>query len=175
MDYYFLDASALAKRYVPETGTPSVKDLIDRVPDRFFIILILAFGEIMSIFVRKRNNKIISETAYYQVIVEFEKEFLNNPEILIQSVTDELVKKSLSLIELYSINASDAIILESALRIANELREIGDNLILITADIRLYDAAKSSGIKVWNPETDGQLATSDYDILRDNLPSMDLL
>lgn len=152
MDYYFLDASALAKRYIPEVGTSSFKELINRVQGSFFIILILAFGELMSIFVRKKNNKIISKTAYEQVIVEFEKEFLNNSEILIQSVTDELVKKSLSLIELYSINATDAIILESALRIANELREIGDNLILITADIRLYDAARTSGLKVWNPE-----------------------
>ena len=107
--------------------------------------------------VRKKNSKQITESFYYRSVVEFEKEFLNNPKILIQSVTDDLVRNSLSLIESYSINATDAIILECALDLDYELRAKGDDLVLVTTDIRLSNAAKSSGLKVWNPEADSQL------------------
>ena len=157
MIFYFLDASALAKRYISESGTPLVNHLIRTVPEDRLILLIIGFGEILSILVRKKNSKQITESFYYRSVVEFEKEFLNNPKILIQSVTDDLVRNSLSLIESYSINATDAIILECALDLDYELRAKGDDLVLVTTDIRLSNAAKSSGLKVWNPEADSQL------------------
>ena len=157
MIFYFLDASALAKRYISESGTPLVNHLIRTVPEDRLILLIIGFGEILSILVRKKNSKQITESFYYRSVVEFEKEFLNNPKILIQSVTDDLVRNSLSLIESYSINATDAVILECALGIDCELRAKDDDLVLVTTDIRLSNAAKSSGLKVWNPETDSQV------------------
>jgi len=157
IDCYFLDASALVKRYMPENGSELINQLIENVQNNRLFLLIITFGEVISIFVRKRNGQQILDTEYCQAVVDFNNEFLNNTEITIQSVTDDLVRNSLSLIESYSINATDAIILECALGLDCELRAKDDDLVLVTTDIRLSNAAKSSGLKVWNLETDSQL------------------
>ena len=57
---FYLDASALAKRYIPEKGSNLVDAIVDTVSaDRIFLLNIGA-GEVMSILVRKRNAGIIS-------------------------------------------------------------------------------------------------------------------
>jgi len=64
MNYFFLDASAVGKRYVVEIGTPLVNHLLDTVPKARIITLILTLGEIVSILVRRRNAGQISRMAY---------------------------------------------------------------------------------------------------------------
>ena len=156
MNFFFWDTSALAKRYIPELGTSSVNYLIETIPKNRMFMLILSLGEILSVLVRKRNSKQISDRFYSQSLAEFNKELLRDKVISIQSVYDKLIQESLKLIEQYSLNATDAIILECALGINGELRVKGDDLVLVTTDIRLSNAAKSSELKVWNPERDSQ-------------------
>jgi hypothetical protein len=156
MNFFFWDTSALAKRYIPELGTSSVNYLIETVPKNRMFMLILSLGEILSVLVRKRNSKQISDRFYSQSLAEFNEELLRDKVISIQSVYDKLIQESLKLIEQYSINATDAVILECALDIMDKLRATGDDLVLVTTDIRLSNAAKSSGLKVWNPEKENQ-------------------
>ncbi|MDQ1327366.1 MAG: PINc protein, partial [Candidatus Poribacteria bacterium] len=111
---------------------------------------------ISSILVRKKNAKQISESFYHHAFAEFKKELLDDTNISIQSVKDNLVRESLLFVEKYSLNATDAIILRCALNVKYTLMT-DDDLVLVTTDIRLSNAAKSSGLKVWNPETDSQL------------------
>jgi predicted nucleic acid-binding protein len=61
MNFFFWDTSALAKRYIPELGTSSVNYLIETVPKNRMFMLILSLGEILSVLVRKRNSKQISD------------------------------------------------------------------------------------------------------------------
>ena len=51
----YLDASALVKRYVADTGTAVVNHLFKRVPRDRLLCLTLGTLEALSIFVRKRN------------------------------------------------------------------------------------------------------------------------
>ena len=60
------------------------------------------------------------------------------------------------MIQQYSINATDAIILRSALNIADTLRVLGHDLVFVTSDIRLVNSAQSSKLVVRNPEKDDQ-------------------
>ena len=64
----------------------------------------------------------------------------------------------MDLIEKYSINSTDAILLQCALDRVNELRMNGDNLILVSSDKRLLRAAQSEGLLTFDPETDSQAA-----------------
>jgi predicted nucleic acid-binding protein len=153
MNYFFFDTSALAKRYVPEVGTPLMNHLLNTVSRQRTFVLVLAFGELLSLFVRKKNSGQISIMSYLQALADSRSEMTN---MVIQSVSDDLVWKSLPLIEQYSINATDAIILRCALNMADTIRPFGHDLVLVTSDIRLANSAQSSKLVIWNPEKDDQ-------------------
>lgn len=53
------------------------------------------------------------------------------------SVPDALVWASLNLVETYSLNSVDAMVLRSALEAAAELRRTDDTLVLVASDQRL--------------------------------------
>ena len=158
MNYFFLDASALGKRYVVEVGTPVVNHLFNGVPKERMIVLILTLGEIVSILVRRKNAKQISKMAYQQAMVEFRAEIAEATELPVQAVSSDLVRTSLPLIERYALNATYALILRCALQVADAVRLTGHDLVLVTSDTRLVAAAQGTGLLVWNPERDSQEA-----------------
>jgi predicted nucleic acid-binding protein len=61
---FYFDASALAKRYVPEKGSAQVHAILNTAPGNRTYVLNVGAGEVVSIFVRKRNAAIIS-AAYF--------------------------------------------------------------------------------------------------------------
>ena len=158
MYYFFLDASAVGKRYVIEVGTHEVNHLFNTVPRMRMVVLILTLGEIASILVRRRNAGHISRMLYQQAMAEFRSEVAESPDLLLQAVTSDRVRTSLPLIEQHALNATDALILGCALEVAEALRVIGDDLVLVTSDIRLANAGQATGLLTWNPEKDTQSA-----------------
>lgn len=64
-----------------------------------------------------------------------------------------LVTAALPLINTHSINATDAILLRSALDLAAYLRANGHDLMLVASDHRLLKAAQAEGLLALNPET----------------------
>ena len=60
---FYLDASALAKRYVPETGSPLVDEILDKVPGARIYVLNVGAGEVVSILVRKKNAGMIRKRS----------------------------------------------------------------------------------------------------------------
>lgn len=155
---FYLDASALAKRYVLETGSAQVNAILDTVPlDRIYVLNI-STGEVVSILVRKRNAGAISEDYFTQAVSDFDIEIVSADAITKVSITSRLVTTSFPLIVAHSINPTDAIILKSALAIARKLRAGGDDLVLVASDRRLLRAAEAEGMTTFNPETQDQAA-----------------
>ena len=70
MLYFWLDASALVKRYVAETGTPLVNYFFTHVPLQQMLCLLEGVGEIISIFVRRRNGRTITESGFNQAMLD---------------------------------------------------------------------------------------------------------
>ena len=71
MNHFYWDASALVKRYAPEIGTPLVNYLFSNAaPDRM-MCLTLSIGEVISVFVRKKNSSLITEAAFAQAMTDF--------------------------------------------------------------------------------------------------------
>jgi predicted nucleic acid-binding protein len=60
---FYLDASALAKRYVVEQGTFVMNHLFRRVTRDDMMCLTLGILEVISIFVRKKNASVVPRTA----------------------------------------------------------------------------------------------------------------
>lgn len=158
MNSFYLDASALVKRYVPEKGSPHVHAILDGVPHNRIYLLNVGAGEVVSIFVRKRNAESISTASFGQAYVDFETEILRAADIRKQSVSNRLALSSFPLIVAHSINSTDAIVLKSALAIARKLRAGGDDLVLAASDQRLLRAAQAEGLTTFNPEIQDQAA-----------------
>jgi hypothetical protein len=160
--YFYLDASALAKRYVPESGTGVINYLFSRVPAHRISVLHLGVAEVISIFVRKHNSKSLSPAIISQAFTNLEAEVINQPLLQKLDAEADLINAALTLIRQHSINATDAVLLRSALDLAADLRLSGDDLALVASDRRLLRAAQVVGLLVFNPETQ---TTADLDQL----------
>jgi predicted nucleic acid-binding protein len=158
----YLDASALVKRYAPETGTPVLNHLFRRVAARDMLCLTLGTLEVFAIFVRKKNANVISLTAFNQAVTDFRAEIIDSAELTKLSATDPLVLAAFPHVQAHSLNSNDAVILCSALEAAVALRGRGDDLLLLTSDQRLQRAAGAEGLAVFNPEAQTE---ADLDVL----------
>lgn len=156
MNYFYWDASALGKRYVPEPGTPLVNHLFASVPVARMLALDITLGELVSIIVRRHNAGAIGDTGFDLALRSVTSEIAAAPDFPLQSVADSLVLASLPLIERHSLNATDALILRSALDAAGELQARGDELVLVASDLRLIAAARAESLLTFNPETQAQ-------------------
>lgn len=125
MNYFWLDANAIVKQYITETGTPLINYLFTRVSlDRIFC-LFDSMDEARFAIVRKRNEQIITIAEFNQAIQRFEVEFIYRAEVEKVTATENQKIAARQLIETYSINSTDAYILQCALDKADELRTSG--------------------------------------------------
>ena len=158
MNYFWLDANAIAKRYVVEKGSPLIDHFFARVSADRIICLFDSMDETRFVIVKKKNKKIITQTDFTQAIQRFETEIVNSPDVLQVHATILQKESARKLIHGYPINSTDAYILQCALDKANQLRTTGDDLILVSSDQDLLDAAKSERMLTFDPEKDSQTA-----------------
>jgi predicted nucleic acid-binding protein len=86
VNYFYWDASALVKRYAPEIGTPLINHLFAHVVLDRMMCLVIGTGEVVSIFVRKENTKLITDAAFAQALVDFRAEVIDTVAFKLVSV-----------------------------------------------------------------------------------------
>lgn len=154
---WYLDASALAKRYATEVGSPVVNYLFSQVAPGHMMCLTLGTLEVISIFVRKKNAGQLSPEAFNQVMADFRGEFLDSTAVSKINATDSLVESAIPLVVKHLLNATDGVILQSALDIRAQMQSSGgDTLVLFACDQRLVRAAQLEGLLTFNHETQAQ-------------------
>src|SRR5262245_52784279 len=115
MPLAFLDASALAKRYVIELGSPSVNHLFSRVPASQLAVLAAGLAEVAFVLVRRRNSGLLSVAAYSQAMTDYSGEIVTAALVRKVPVDDSLARSAFALIESHSINSTDSIVLRASL------------------------------------------------------------
>jgi len=150
----YFDASALVKRYAPEPGTALVNEIFRLIPAERMVCATLGMLEAASILLRQRNDGRLTRAQYEQAMAEFKNEVLDSDKFILAQVNDSLQRASLSLVLKHNINASDAVVLRSAINWRDSLKPPSEDLMLWTSDNRLARAATAEGIKVFNPETE---------------------
>src|SRR5262249_29829911 len=113
--------------------------------------------EVLSLLVRKKNAGQLSAADYSQALVEFSGEIVSSRIVRKVAAGNALVTAALPLIEVHSINATDAIILRLALNLATRLRAAGHDLILMASDQRLLRAAQAEGLLTFDPEAQSRV------------------
>ena len=140
----YVDSSALVKKYVQETGSDRVFNLLAQ--SGIAVTSKLAYPEILAGLNRKRREKGITEKDYREAVVDFESDWLA---LLIIEFQDELLPLIKQLLTKHSLKGSDTVHLASALWIQKAAKE---KLSFVASDIQLLRAAKAEKLEIINPE-----------------------
>src|SRR5262245_11440286 len=126
MTFFFLDGSALAKRYVAEAGTPLVDHLMNQVPPTRLVVLNVGFGEVVSVLVRRKTTGRLTSATFAQALLHLSQEIVHATQLRKVEATNPLVTAALVHIETHSINANDAVALHATLGLDHFSRTQGN-------------------------------------------------
>ncbi len=150
VNIYFLDSSALVKRYVPETGSNWVKAIANPQVGNTLIIARITWVEVLSALSRRQREGSLTATDVNQIIQTFRSDL--NTQYQVIEVDPVLIEKAGQLVVQYPLRAYDSIQLGSALNAQSSYAPIANSqFIFVTADARLINIAQFENLMSDNP------------------------
>jgi predicted nucleic acid-binding protein len=131
----FADSSALAKRYIADETSDDFEQLLKRSTG--LAVSVLCLPEIISALCLRLRQRHLTKSQYAQAKAAFEADLADTAVI---AMTDEVLLGAIRLLETYSLRASDAIQISSAMAWRADA--------FTSADARQSAAAKAAGLKV---------------------------
>jgi uncharacterized protein len=149
---YFFDSSAIAKRYLHETGTSWVGSVTDLASGSQVYLARITLVEVISAITRKARGIGLSATGAAKAIADFRRDFA--AEYLVVEITPSLVERAADLAEIHTLRGYDSVQLSAALEINSNRIALGFTAItLISADIPLNVVAAAEGLAVDDPNS----------------------
>lgn len=139
----YFDTSAIAKKYIKETGSDEVIRIVD---SEVIATSKLTYPEMISTIVRRGRAGDISGKELSELISRFEDDW--NYFALID-FTDEMLSLVKPVVKRHFLKAADGIHLASALWLKNSLAE---NITFVASDLNLLKAADMEGLHIINPQ-----------------------
>ena len=127
------DSSALAKRYVLESGSDKIDQFLQNVSQLGVCTILVP--EIISALNRRRREKLLSSKDYRAIKRQLTEDV---HDAVVLQVTPSVISHSVKLLETNVLRAMDALHIACALEWQAEL--------FVTADKRQYDAAQNAGL-----------------------------
>lgn len=150
MTAYFLDSSALVKRYVSETGSAWIQLLTDSQTGNLLFIARITWVEVISAFARRQREGSLTSADVALVIQTFRSDL--NTQYQVIELDAKLAVSAGQLVNQYPLRAYDAVQLASVLRIQPAFTTTqSTSLIFLTADNRLSAIAGALGLLTDNP------------------------
>jgi predicted nucleic acid-binding protein len=148
---YFLDTSALVKRYVREIGSDWILSITDPATDNDLAISQITWVEVHSAFARRLRDGSLSAQRFDLIAQKVREDFENEYRVI--DVDQTLIETATELVIQHPLRAYDSVQLASALRFqSTTLVSVPETrLIFVSADNRLLDIAQSEGIAFDNP------------------------
>ena len=153
MATYFFDSSALAKRYVTETGTVWVQTLTDPTAAAHAIYVAhITLVELVSAITRRHRAGDLTANAAAAALADLRADFVSDYSVI--EVTASLIAQAAGLAEKHALRGYDAVQLAATLQTNTAYVTTGmPPLTLISADLDLNTAAAGEGLTVDNPNT----------------------
>jgi uncharacterized protein len=147
---YFLDTSALAKRYMVELGTDWIQSITTAPTENQLFLAQLTWVELHSAIARRQREQSLTPTQSEQLLTAFRQHW--DSQYYIVKTDEPLIQLAATLVKQHPLRAYDAIQLASALTLKNELAP-SDNLqlVFLSADDRLLTIAQLEGLSTLNP------------------------
>jgi uncharacterized protein len=146
---YFLDTSALAKRYLAERGSNRVRRLLER-KDNISYQTFLTPLEVASALYRRLRSQEISAAELSFVLRAYVTH--SHEDYLLLPYSDALIDRASALIARHVLRALDALQLASAVELRDSLPAELHPLTVLSADERLLEAAREEHLQAENPE-----------------------
>jgi uncharacterized protein len=147
---YFLDTSALVKRYVPEIGSEWILSITDPATNSDLVISQITWVEVHSAFARRLRDGSLSAERFDLIGQKVREDFENEYRII--DVDRTLIETAAELVMLHPLRAYDSVQLASALRFQSTLISVSETqLVFVSADNRLLNIAQSVGLAIDNP------------------------
>jgi predicted nucleic acid-binding protein len=142
---YFLDSSALVKRYARETGTPWMLGLFRRTAGNVFYVARIAGVETTSALVRKRRSSHITPDAVTKALQRLRRDF--GSRLYLVEITAALLHSAEMLAEKHGLRGYDAVQLAAMLDASAERAGVNlPPLTLLAADDDLLAAGAAEGL-----------------------------
>jgi predicted nucleic acid-binding protein len=150
MSNLFLDSSALAKRYLPEVGTPWIRQQLTSANS--IIVSRLASVEVMSAVSRRWREGSISLDVVTGISRLLNKHF--QEQYIVVDVNHQLTHSAIQLLTQHPLRAYDALQLASAKVVSQKLTTNGlSPLTFLCADARLLEIARNEGLQIDDPNS----------------------
>jgi len=148
---YYLDPSALVKRYVTsEVGSLWIQQITDPAAGPLILMSHIGLVEVAAAFARKERDGEITATERQQYLGLFVLDCQSQFHLL--PTTDTILRLAAELTHRQALRAYDAIHLATALQASQLLVGAGAMaLTFISADGRLCSAAQAEGLMIDNP------------------------
>jgi len=150
MAFYYVDSSAVVKRYIRETGSAWVLNLFNPTLNNDVLIAGITSVEIIAAIIRRARGRSISTTDATAACIQFRSDLQSDYQVV--ELTESIINSAMALAETYALRGYDAVQLATgcainALCTANSLLPV----IFVSADNELNSAAASEGLTVENP------------------------
>jgi predicted nucleic acid-binding protein len=150
MAAYFIDSSALVKRYAIEVGTSWVISLFRPAAANPIYVVRITSVEVHSALTRRMRGGSIGPNDYAKAIARFRRAFTGK--FRVAEVTGALIERADGLVETHGLRGYDAVQLAAALTINEARVNAGaSSVTLVSADDPLNSAATVEGLMVENP------------------------
>jgi uncharacterized protein len=147
---YFLDSSALLKRYIPEIGTTWIQNLTAKASGNTLLISRITSVEILSAIARRQREGSLTLEQSQELRTIFQRHFTDQYEVV--ELTPSITALAGELCDRQSLRAYDAVQLASAISVLPTVTQSPENsLTFLTADDRLLNAARLENIQADNP------------------------
>ncbi len=146
MTAYFVDTSALAKRYLNETGSNWVRRLMHPSSGHTHVVSELLRVEMASLFSYHQRQSLLLPRYINRLESAFLRHYLS--EYMVIPVTTSVLISASNITKRHPLRSLDAIQLASAVQ-ATSL--VSSPITFISADNRLLTGAAAEGFKVDNP------------------------
>jgi hypothetical protein len=150
MAHFYLDSSALVKRYIAEAGTPWMQTLCAPSADHVLYTVRITGAEIIAALFRRARAGALSITDVQTAAGQFRFDFHGDYQIV--EVTEALIDRAMALAEKHGLRGYDSVQLAAAL----ELQALRASFALppitfVSADDLLNGSALAEGLAVENP------------------------
>jgi uncharacterized protein len=150
MSVYFLDSSALVKRYINEIGSAWVLSLFDPTLDHEFFVAAITGVEIVAAITRRICSDSIAVADAALVRNQLRSDLQTDYQVI--EITEGIISSAMALAETQGLRGYDSVQLAAGcaineLCIANGLSPI----IFVSADEELNLAAVNEGLLIENP------------------------
>ena len=153
---YYLDTSALVKRYAQEDGSARVQALCEDEGSSK-VIGHIGLVETIAALNKKQRQGTLGERNCAQLIKDFLNDTQDNDYIFV-AIDDRVINQAADLAQQYPLRGYDAVHLSCALTVKSSYLDAPDaEMTFVAADGDLLDAARAEGFDTERPEDNARL------------------